>query len=95
MFKSVDGGGDWSGINIGLTNTHVNALAIDPVTPSTLYAGTGGGVFRSTNGGAAWSPINSGLTNTDIRALAIDTVMPSKLYAGTWGGGVFAMPAHP
>jgi hypothetical protein len=31
--------------NTGLTNTDVRALAIDPTTPSTLYAGTGGGVF--------------------------------------------------
>ncbi|MBK7920340.1 MAG: hypothetical protein IPJ94_29640 [Chloroflexi bacterium] len=35
-----------SEINTGLTNIHVLALAIDPQTPTTLYAGTdGGGVF--------------------------------------------------
>ena len=33
-------------------NTHVTALAVDPVTPSTVYASTNfGGVFKSTNGG--------------------------------------------
>ena len=43
----------------------IHALAIDPATPSTLYAGTyGGGVFKSTNGGAAWSAVNTGLTAT-------------------------------
>ena len=31
--------------NIGLTNTDVYALAIDPTTPTTLYAGTFNGVF--------------------------------------------------
>ena len=61
------------------------ALAIDPATPSTLYAGTdGGGVFKSTNGGAAWSAVNIGLTNTYVDALAIDPATPSTLYAGTW-----------
>ena len=35
-----------SALNTGLTNTSVAALAIDPKTPTTLYAGTnGGGVF--------------------------------------------------
>ena len=43
----------------------IHALAIDPVTPTTLYAGTdGGGVFKSTNGGGNWSAVNTGLTDT-------------------------------
>jgi hypothetical protein len=32
--------------NTGLTNTNVRALALDPLTPSRLYAGTGSGVFE-------------------------------------------------
>src|SRR5438105_1975446 len=33
----------------------VRALAIDPQTPTTLYAGTLNGVFKSTDGGASWT----------------------------------------
>ena len=67
VLKSTNGGGSWSAINAGLTNTDVQALAIDPTTPATLYAGTrGGGVFKSTNGGQSWSAINAGLTNTVV-----------------------------
>src|SRR5436190_1676610 len=72
---------------------HIPALAIDPTTPSTLYAGTitldaanmftGGGVFQSTDGGGSWSAVSSGLTNTGVEALAIDPTTPSTLYAGT------------
>ena len=51
-------------VNTGLTNTDVLALAIDPATPATLYAGTGGGVFKSTNGGGEWGAVNTGLTAT-------------------------------
>ena len=65
MFKSTNGGGNWSAVNTGLTTTVVRALAIDPATPTTLYAGTyGGGVFKSTNGGGSWSAFNTGLTST-------------------------------
>src|SRR5439155_8626085 len=58
VFKSTDGGANWSSIIAGLTNLKVFALAIDPKTPSTIYAGTnGGGVFKSTNGGGTWAPL--------------------------------------
>ena len=70
----------------------VRALAIDPQTPSTVYAGTGGGVFKSTNGGASWSVINSGPTfayYNPVQALAIDPQTPSTVYAGIPGSGVF------
>ena len=73
VFKSTNGGGNWSAVNTGLTATYVTALAIDPETPTTLYAGTwGGGVFKSTNGGGNWSAVNTGLTDTNVIALAID-----------------------
>ena len=68
----------------------LQALAIDPTTPGTLYAGTFGGLFKSTDSGATWSAINNGLTSTSVPALAIDPITPSTLYAGTDGDeGVF------
>ena len=77
--------------SIGPEGGNVSALAIDPATPATLYAGTSGGVFKSTDGGANWSAVNTGLTATNIQALAIDPATPTTLYAGTWGGGVFSI----
>jgi hypothetical protein len=82
-----------AGINVWMSNGpeggSIYALAIDPLTPSTVYAGTNlGGVFKSTNGGGTWSAVNIGLTDTDINALAIDPATPTTLYVGTWGGGV-------
>src|SRR3989441_1086969 len=74
----------------------ITALAIDPQTPSTLYAGTHDrGVFKSTDGGATWSATS--LTNMWVTALAIDPVTPSTIHAGVlwswdsrwYGGGVF------
>ena len=68
----------------------VQALAIDPSTPNTLYAGTfGNGVFKSIDGGASWRQANTGLTDLRVRALAVNPKAPNTLYAGTSGGGVF------
>src|SRR6266540_943436 len=65
----------------------VNALAMDPVTPATVYAGTAwAGVFKSVNGGGSWAAVTSGLTNLNVNALAIDPDTPATLYAATCGG---------
>ena len=90
VFKSTNGGGNWSPVNTGLTDIKVHALAIDPVTPTTLYAGTdnlpetNGGVFKSTNGGGNWSAVNTGLyVYSQILTLVIDPTTPDILYVGT------------
>jgi photosystem II stability/assembly factor-like uncharacterized protein len=75
----------------------VNALAIDPKTPETVYAGTDtGGAFKSTNGGGLWVAINSGLNNEVnpglkvwVSTLVIDPATPSILYAGSHANGMF------
>ena len=42
MFKTTDGGGSWAPMNSGLPAGDVElfALAIDPTSPRTIYAGT-------------------------------------------------------
>ncbi len=89
LFKSTDSGDTWAATSVGLTDPQIHALAINPVNPASLYAGTGsGGVFRSTNSGVTWDVTNAGLTLTDVLALAVNPVNSSTLYAGT-NGGVF------
>src|SRR2546425_6187721 len=67
--------GTW--ISNGPEGGTINALAIDPQTPSTLYAGAScGGVFQSTDGGANWGAI-TGLTKPCVGALAVDPQTPS------------------
>ena len=87
VFKSTDGGENWRLVDTGLVaDGDVRALAIDPVTPSTLYAGiwtNAYGVFKSTNGGGSWSPPPTPKEVEYVRALAIDPRTPSTLYAGS------------
>ena len=40
----------WAPSNKGLKDNSVYGLAIDPITPTTLYAGTPHGVFKTTTG---------------------------------------------
>ena len=88
VFKSTNGGTNWTRSNTGLPNTQVYNLAINPQTPDTLYAGIYGyGVFKSTNGGANWTAINSVPYPNAVNAIAIDPQRPDTLYA--FGEGVF------
>src|SRR2546426_12060665 len=73
VFKSTDGGASWNAT--GLTGVGVLALAIDPQTPTILYAGgtpndcgsglffeewVQSGVYKSTDGGSNWVGLAGG-----------------------------------
>ena len=77
-------------MNSGLTTLFVLSMAVDPVTPSTVYAGTaGGGVFVSTNNGQSWVALTQGLNNGTVTSLVVDPLNHNVVYAGTEGGGVY------
>ena len=95
LYKSTDGGATWRQSSEGISysfggNTFLlsaNNLAIDPVTPATIYATTtSGGLFKSIDGGAQWNITRgSGMTNRLLTALAVDRA--GLLYAGANIGG--------
>jgi len=78
IFRSMNGGTDWSGTGGQIGGFSVNQLVIDPKTPLTLYAVTERGLYKSADGGGAWALLRADFTG----ALAIDPVNPNTLYAG-------------
>src|SRR5262249_47158819 len=71
-----------------------NSVAIDPMTPSTVYVGygfnfgVGGGIAKSTDGGVSGEVINAGLPQgVPIGPIVIDPTIPATLYAGTSSNG--------
>lgn len=84
VYKTTDTGITWNPINNGLAATAIDAVVIDPQTPSTVYAATNSaGVFKTTNSGNSWSAASVGLVDTDVDTLAIDPKTPTVLYAAT------------
>src|SRR5262245_11308317 len=53
-WKSIDGGSDWTHASTGLPSSDVRDLALDPRTPTTVWAATGGGIAKSVDGGQSW-----------------------------------------
>ena len=93
LYKTSDGGKSWRQVLFVNEWTGVIDIAIDPITPTTLYAaawqqstsprvyvdfGPGGGIYKSTDGGETWHKLGNGL--------------PS----GSWGRtGIAVSPASP
>ena len=91
MFRSGDQGANWQAASAGLTDSFVRFLAVDPQTPTTLYAATSSGIFRTTNGATNWAPANDGLalTSLDVRSLAVDPATPAIVYGAVLHNGVY------
>lgn len=63
-------------------------VMVDPVTPSTLYAVSGLGIFKSTDSAAHWS-LSLGLPLNNASWGAIDPLHPSTVYLATQGSGMW------
>jgi photosystem II stability/assembly factor-like uncharacterized protein len=91
LVKSTDGGGTWNPADAGLSYVDVHTVAIDPVTPSTIYAGMAGAgssipVFKSADGGASWSNLTQFELSDPalygwISSLLVDSRSPNSIYA--------------
>jgi photosystem II stability/assembly factor-like uncharacterized protein len=90
LYKSENGGTTWRQTGRGIGSHSLLALAIDPQSPSHLYATTdAGGVFRSADGGEHWAPSNQGLTARYVGSIAVDPDHPGIVYAGAEAGLIF------
>jgi photosystem II stability/assembly factor-like uncharacterized protein len=99
IYKTTDAGASWSAANTGLESLlaapskYLEALAVDPANPQTLYLGTLvpdpvtgffgddalSGIYRSTDGGQHWAEVVTHMAFTDI---VIDPSNHQNVYAG-------------
>lgn len=70
----------------GLPNRICMDIAIDPVTPNTVYAVFAGfntqHVWRSSNNGTNWTAIDNGLPDVPTNTILIDPLQPAHIYIG-------------
>jgi uncharacterized repeat protein (TIGR01451 family) len=93
VYKTTNGGATWSASVNGFPFSIVEALAVDPVTPNTIYAATSGaGIVKSVDGGANWTQSNTNFGNVVANEVVVDRNNPATVYAGTvMGSDVFAV----
>ena len=98
IYKTSDGGQNWTRIDTNPPQPSVLDLAIDPANSDIIYSATiehydhsqqtmyRGAVYKSTDGGHNWVELNSGFGDNDnlnIGALAINHQNTEIIYAGT------------
>jgi photosystem II stability/assembly factor-like uncharacterized protein len=74
--KSTNTGGSWTTLHVDQSNaaSEIDAIALDPLVPTTLYAGTdSGGLWYSTNSGTSWAQWTPGIFGSRVASLAFTT----------------------
>ncbi len=80
IYKSVDGGKNWTRINSSMNVGWIWSLVFHN---NILFASTEKGIYKLN--GVNW--VETGLKDVDVRSLATSGTV---LYAGTWGRGVYS-----
>lgn len=100
VWRSTNGGENWSPLDDMMPNLAVVTLVMDPDDSDILYAGTGegffngdavrgNGIFRTTDGGDTWEHLASTADNSNfhfVNKLAISANDSNRLYAATREG---------
>lgn len=94
MFKSTDGGMNWTFASYKLENPYIMLMALHPTDPQTVFITTNGGVYVSYDGAQTWERVaeefflgGEGLLPdvAHFHGIAFDPTNPDRIYVG--GGG--------
>lgn len=92
IFRSTDGGAQWSGASPGLLDLEILALQLSPTftTDNTVLAATGSGLYRSRNGGQAWRPMHLPEDECAVLCVAFHPAFDAvpTMWAGTETSGL-------
>jgi photosystem II stability/assembly factor-like uncharacterized protein len=79
IYKTRDGGQTWENISKGMSHSRVISMAIDPLYPATVYAGTkGDAVFKSYDGGQRWASLRNGLESHMVTSVVTQFLFDPK-----------------
>lgn len=80
FFRSTNSGASWAGSVISPNVSSIATLAVNPVFPNIVFAGTNTGLFRSNDGGTVWSQVGQGELPGWIGKVVISRSNPNILY---------------
>ncbi len=103
VYRSTNGGANWTNITHNLPNAPANSIVVDPNDANTVYVAMDTGVYVTTSVTSCattncWSVFGSGLPNAPVTQLVAGANLPTgdgrtgELRAGTYGRGVWQAP---
>ena len=89
VWKTVNGGANWSALTDNLSNIYVYALTIDPVNSNIYYWGSSSGIiFKSTDAGATWNQL-ADTGNGAVNKILINPSDTSKMFCSSRFDGIY------
>lgn len=89
VWKTLDGGANWTVLTDDLSTLNVYALTMEPGNSNVYYWGSSSGViFKSTDAGATWNFL-ADTGNGLVNKILIDPNNVSKLYCSVQSGGLY------
>jgi hypothetical protein len=103
LYRSIDGGAQWTNVSSNLPNAPANSVVVDPNDANTLYVAMDTGVYVTTQittcaTANCWSIYGTRLPNAPVVELAAASAMPTgdgrvgELRAATYGRGLWQIP---
>ncbi len=95
LWKTTDGGANWTPLTDTLSNLNSGWVTLDPGDPEIVYLGTGeyatgasgDGLFRSADGGATWTRIaTTAQVGTSVSRIVVHPTNPSILHVSGRSG---------
>jgi len=87
VYRSVNGGKNWTKVSTGLPNRYPTDIEFDPTNSSVVYLTYSGygtsHLFRSADAGLTWSDISTGLPDIPHQSVTVDPILPQHIYVGT------------
>jgi photosystem II stability/assembly factor-like uncharacterized protein len=96
VHRSVNGGTTWNKLSNFTDQQNVNAIALAPSDPKTIYVARSlafsstGSFYRSTDEGASFADVSAGLPNT-VTGIAVDPKNAMRLWISLQGGNTNAV----
>ena len=89
VWKTTDGGQNWTPLNDFFSNLYVYAVTIDPFDSDVYYSGSSSGIiFKSTDAGATWNMI-ADMSNSLINKIVIHPSNPQIMFACSQNAGIY------
>ena len=86
VWRTVDGGANWTVLTDDMTTLTVYAVAMNPTNAAEYFWGTSNGViFKSSDSGSTWN-ILADVGDGTVNKILIDPTDPSKMYCTTTAG---------
>ena len=89
VWKTTDGGSNWTVLTDNQSNLDVYALAIDPNNAQNYFWGSRSGlIYNSTDGGVTWNQL-ADIGNGTVNKILVDPSNSTKMYCSAQDGGIF------